>query len=124
MAQNKKFNFGPIALSGTYATNLLNPPTATGGTNGGSSSQYILLNWIRLANVTGSAATVRIYKGATAGVVLATAIAFDLNIPANSYVDIYPAGGLRLDAADFLSGGCSSASAVNIMGTGEIGVAG
>lgn len=121
--QNKKFNLGPLALSGTLTTNILNPPTATGGTNGGSSSAYILLNWIRLANVTGSAVTVNLYKSTTGDNTLAKAICFQLSVPANSYVDVYP-GTLRFDAADFLVGGCSTGAAVNIIAGGEIGVAG
>jgi len=40
---NKAFRFGPIALTTTLTTNLLNPATATGGVNAGSSSQYIIL---------------------------------------------------------------------------------
>ena len=39
---NKAFNFGPIALTNTKTTNLLNPPTATGGTNAGASGNYII----------------------------------------------------------------------------------
>jgi hypothetical protein len=43
VAQNKKFTFGPLFLTNTYTTNVLNPPTASGGVNGGSSSQYVLI---------------------------------------------------------------------------------
>ena len=123
--QNKRFRFGPIALTTTYTTNLLNPPTATGGTNGGSSSQYILLNHLRIINKTGTAATFRLFLGATGANAAGTEIiGYDKSVPANDSVDFYPAGGLRLDAADFLVGGAGTTLALVIEGSGEIGVAG
>ena len=124
MAQNKKFRFGPIALTNTYTTNLLNPPTATGGTNGGSSSQYILLYTIFVINKTAGAATFRLYLGATGANAAGTEIAFDRNVPANDYVRLDFPGGLRVDAADFLVGGASAGTTLTIEANGEIGVAG
>lgn len=123
MAANKIFRFGPIALTTTYTTNLLNPPTATGGTNGGSSSQYIVLRHIRVVNKTGSAATLRLFVGATGANAAGTEfLGYDLSVAANSYIDYY--GQLRLDAADFLVGGSGTSTALTIEGEGEIGVAG
>lgn len=120
--QNKPFRFGPIALTTTMTTNILNPPTATGGVNGGSSSQYIILKHIRIVNKTGSAATFSLWLGATGGNAAGTeVIGQGLSVAANSYVDWY--GMLRVDAADFLVGGAGTATALSIEGEGEIGVA-
>ena len=123
MASNKTFRFGPIALTNTYTTNLLNPPTATGGTNGGSSSQYIILRHIRVVNKTGSAATFRLWLGATGANAAGTeVVGYDLSVAANSAYDWY--GSIRVDAADFLVGGASAGTTLTIQGEGEVGVAG
>lgn len=123
MAQNKTFRFGPIALTNTLTTNILNPPTATGGTNAGSSSQYIILKHIRIVNKTAGAVTCSFWLGATGANTAGTEIIGQgLSIAANSYVDWY--GQLRLDAADFLVGGASANTSLSIEGEGEIGVAG
>lgn len=122
MASNKAFRFGPIALTNTLTTNLLNPPTATGGTNGGSSSQYIILKHIRVVNKTSGAATFTLYLGATGANVAGTElIGVAQSVAANSSYDWY--GTLRIDAADFLVGGASAATTLTIQGEGEIGVA-
>lgn len=123
MAQNKIFRFGPIALTTTLTTNLLNPPTATGGVNGGSSAQYIVLNHIRILNKTGTAATFSLWIGATGANAAGTEfMGTATSIPANDSVDWY--GSVRLDAADFLVGGAGTTTALTIQGEGEIGVAG
>lgn len=120
---NKAFRFGPVILSATLTTNILNPPTTTGGTNAGSSSQYIILRHIRWVNKTASAATFSHWLGATGGNVAGTEVLGQgKSIPANDVYDWY--GYLRLDAADFLVGGSGTASAISIEGEGEIGVAG
>lgn len=123
MAVNKTFRFGPLALTNTLTTNILNPPTATGGVNGGSSAQYIILKHIRIVNKTGGAVTCSFWLGATGGNVAGTEIiGIGLSVPANSFVDWF--GILRLDAADFLVGGASAATSLSIEGEGEIGVSG
>lgn len=123
MAANKTFRFGPIALTSTLTTNLLNPPTATGGVNGGSSSQYIILRHIRIVNKTAGAVTCSFFLGATGANVAGTeVIGIGLSVAANSFVDWF--GLLRLDAADFLVGGASANTSLSITGEGEIGVAG
>jgi hypothetical protein len=122
MASNKTFRFGPIALTNTLTTNLLNPPTATGGTNGGSSSQYIILNHIHILNKTAGAITFSLWLGATGANAAGTEfIGTAVSVAANSYFDWY--GKVRLDAADFLVGGASANTSLAIMGEGEIGVA-
>lgn len=123
MAANKVFRFGPIALTNTLTTNILNPPTAAGGTNGGSSSQYIVIKHIRIVNKTAGAITCSFWLGATGGNVAGTeVIGQGLSVAANSFVDWY--GILRLDAADFLVGGASANTSLSIQGEGEIGVSG
>lgn len=121
--QNKLFRFGPVALTTTLTTNLLNPPTATGGVNGGSSAQYIVLKHIRVVNKTGSAATFSLWLGATGANAAGTeVVGIGLSVAANSSYDWY--GIMRLDSTDFLVGGAGTGTALTIMGEGEIGVAG
>lgn len=123
MAQNKAFRFGPIALTTTLTTNLLNPATATGGVNAGSSSQYVILRHVRIVNKTGSAATFSLWLGATGGNVAGTeVIGQGFSIAANSAFDWN--GMLRVDAADFLVGGSNTTTALSIEGEGEVGVSG
>lgn len=122
MASNKIFNFGPVAIANA-AGNLLNPPTATGGVNGGSSNNYVVLRHIRVVNKTAGAATFSLFKGATGASAAGTeVVGSSLNVPANSFVDWY--GTMRFDTADFLVGSASAAATLTIQGEGEIGVAG
>ena len=123
MAQNKLFRLGPIALTTTLTTNILNPATATGGVNGGSSAQFITLKHIRIVNKTTAAATFSLWLGATGANTAGTeVVGIGQSVAANSSFDWY--GLMRLDAADFLVGGAGTATALTIMGEGEVGVAG
>lgn len=123
MAGNKAFRFGPIALTTTPTTNLLNPAAASGGVNGGASGQYIVLRHIRIVNKTASPATFSLWLGATGGNAAGTeVIGQGLSVPANSFIDWY--GAMRLDTADFLVGGSNTATALSIEGEGEVGVSG
>jgi len=123
MAANKTFRFGPVAMSSTLTTNILNPPTATGGTNAGSSAQYITLRHIRIVNKTAGAVSFSTWLGATGANAAGTeVIGIGLSVAANSAYDWY--GMMRIDAADFLVGGASSATSLSIQGEGEIGVSG
>jgi len=123
MAANKIFRFGPVALSNTLTTNILNPPTATGGVGAGSSSNYIVLKHIRIVNKTAGAITFSLWLGATGANAAGTeVIGIGLSVAANSFVDWF--GLMRLDAADFLVGGAGAATSLTIQGEGEIGVAG
>jgi hypothetical protein len=123
MASNKTFRFGPVALTTTLTTNLLNPPAASGGVNAGSSSQYVVLKHLRITNKTASATTFSLWLGATSANTAGTeVIGSAQTVPANSSYDWY--GLLRIDAADFLVGGASANTALTISGEGEIGVAG
>lgn len=123
MASNKTFRFGPVALTTTLTTNLLNPPAASGGVNGGASPQYIVLKHLRITNKTASAAAFSMWLGATGANAAGTeVIGQGQVVAANTSYDWY--GLLRIDAADFLVGGSGTASALSISGEGEIGVAG
>jgi hypothetical protein len=123
MAANKIFRFGPTALSSTLTTNILNPPTVTGGVGAGTSPCYIVLRHVRVVNKTAAPVTFSLWLGATGANAAGTEIiAQATSVPANSYVDWY--GQLRLDIADFLVGGAGAATSLSIEGEGEIGVAG
>lgn len=121
--QNRPLRFGPVALSSTLSTNILNPNvTSLAGPVGFTLTQpYLLITHMRVVNKTGSPVTVSLWIGASAGNVAGTEFAWQATpIPANSYLDWY--GRLRLDAADFLVGGAGTATAASIEGEGEIGI--
>ena len=120
---NKAFRFGPVALTATLTTNILNPPTATGGVGAGTSSQYIILRHIRIVNKTAGAVTCSFWLGATGANAAGTEVLYQgTPVPSNSFLEWF--GYLRIDAADFLVGGASAATSLSIEGEGEIGVAG
>lgn len=123
MAANKLFRFGPVALSTTLTTNILNPTiTSLAGPVGYTQTQpYLIVRHIRVVNKTASAATFSLWLGATGANTAGTeVIGQALSVAANSAFDWY--GILRLDAADFLVGGAGTATALSIEGEGEIGL--
>ena len=112
MASNKLFRFGPVALTATLTTNLLNPPSAAGGVNAGAAGNYLILRHITLVNKTGAAVTFSLWLGATAANAAGTeVIGQGQSVPANSSFPWY--GLLRLDVADFLVGGGSAVGALS-----------
>lgn len=122
MASNKKFNCGPIALTTTLTTNILNPDATSGGVNDNSAGLYIVLNHIRIVNKTGSAATFSLWKGATGANAAGTeVVGIAQSVAANSSYDWY--GLMRFDVADFLVGGSDTATALSFQAEGEVGVA-
>lgn len=123
MPSNKTFRFGPVALTAVLTTNLLNPPAAAAGVNAGASPQYIILKHLRIVNKSNLAVTFSMWLGATGVNAVGTEVIGQGQIVlANTSYDWY--GLMRLDVADFLVGGASSAGALSISGEGEIGVAG
>ena len=114
------FNVGPLALTNTYTTNIMNPGTTTGGTNGGGSKNLcIVLNHIHILNKTAGAVTFKLYKGATGGNVAGTEfLGTDVSVAANSYVDFY--GEWLFKVADFLVGGASASTSLTFEAEGEI----
>jgi hypothetical protein len=125
MSQAKAFRFGPIALTTTLTTNLLNPGTTTGGVNCTASPNAnlrIILNHIRIVNKTGGAVTFTLYLGATGANAAGTEfIGTAISVPANSPYDWY--GRVPMDVADFLVGGASANTSLTIQGEGELLVA-
>lgn len=125
MAANKIVRIGPVALTTTLTTNILNPTvTSMAGPVGITIGQpYLILKHIRISNKTGSAATFSLWIGATGANAAGTEfMGTAVSVAANSYVDWY--GQLRLDAADFLVGGAGTATALTLEGEGEVGISG
>lgn len=125
MASNTAFRFGPVALTTTLTTNILNPNiTSLAGPVGFTMTQpYIILRHIRIVNKTASAATFSLYLGATGANTAGTEfIGTGLSVAANSAYDWN--GLVVIKAADFLVGGAGTTLALVINGEGEIGVIG
>jgi hypothetical protein len=123
MAANKIIRMGPVAMSSTLTTNIMNPPTLTGGTGlaGTNTASYLIVRHIRIVNKTAGAVTFSLYIGGTGGNVAGTEfMGLGTSVAANSYVDWY--GMLRLDTADYLVGGASAATSLTFQAEGEIGV--
>lgn len=122
---NRAIRIGPIALSSTLTTNILNSAIASlSGPVGFVMTQpYLILKHIRIVNKTGTATTVSLWIGASNGNVAGTEFAFQgTSVQPNLFLDWY--GLIRLDAADFLVGGAGAPSALSFEAEGEIGVAG
>ena len=121
MAQNRTLRVGPLALTNTLTTNILNPAAAGAGTGYTPSASYIILRHIRIVNKTAGAVTFSLWLGASAGNVAGTeVIGTALSIAANAAYDWY--GILRLDAADFLVGGASANTSLTFEAEGEVGL--
>lgn len=122
--QNRPWRFGPIALSNTLTTNILNINVTTlAGPVGTTLTQpYVLIKHIRVVNKTAGAVNVSLWIGASAGNAAGTEFAWAATpVPANGGSLDWSGGALRLDAADFLVGGASAATSLTIEGEGEIG---
>jgi hypothetical protein len=123
MASNKIIRGGPVALSNTLTTNIVNPPTVTGGTGlaGTNTATYLIVRHIRIVNKTAGAVTFSLYIGTTGANTAGTEfMGLGTSVAANSYVDWY--GQLRLDTADFIVGGASAATSLTFQFEGEIGL--
>jgi hypothetical protein len=123
MAANKNVRFGPVALTNTLTTNILNPPTLTGGVGvpGTTVNCYYILRHIRIINKTNAAVTFSLYIGATGGNVAGTEfMGLGSSVPANSAIDWV--GYMSLDIADFLVGGASANTSLVLQAEGEIGI--
>ena len=122
MAANKLQRFGPVALSNTLTTNILNPAAAGAGAVGyTASASYIILRHIRIVNKTAGAVTFSLWVGATGANLAGTeVVGTGLSIAANAAYDWY--GIMRLDAADFLVGGASAATSLTFEAEGEVGL--
>ena len=120
MASNKIIRLGPVALTTTLTTNIINPAAAGSGTGYTVTADYLILRHVRIVNKTASAATFSLYIGATGGNVAGTEfMGIGLSVAANSAYDWY--GLLRMDAADFLVGGAGTTTALTFEAEGEVG---
>ena len=117
---DKPFRFGPVAMSSTLTTNILNGPAqAAAGTNIGAQNVRMILRHIRIVNKTAGAVTFSLWLGATGGNAAGTeVIGQALSVAANSAYDWY--GMLPMDTADFLVGGASAATSLSIEGEGSL----
>src|SRR5258707_10868280 len=101
--QNRPLRFGPVALSNTLTTNILNcNVTSLAGPVGFTLTQpYLLITHMRAVNKTGSPVTVSLWIGATGRNPAGTGVPWQAtSIPGNSYIDWD--GALPLHAADVL----------------------
>lgn len=122
MAQNRTLRVGPVALTNTLTTNILNPAAAGAGTGYTPTASYIILRHIRIVNKTAGAVTFSLWLGATGGNAAGTEfIGTALSIAANSAYDWY--GIVRLDSTDFLVGGASALTSLTFEAEGEVGLA-
>lgn len=119
--QNTPFKL-TVALTATYTTNILNPPTTTGGVGLGTPNSYALITHIRVLEKAGTGGTVRLYVGATGGNVAGTESFFPLNavVAAAGYIEWF--GRKKMKVADFLVGGANALTTLVIEIEGEWGL--
>jgi len=121
MAQNRILRVGPVALTITLTTNILNPAGAGAGAGYTPTASYIILRHVRISNKTGNAAFFSLWLGGTAGNVAGTEfIGTGISVPGYSYFDWY--GQARLDSTDFLVGGAGTATTLTLTAEGEVGL--
>lgn len=120
--QNKPFRLGPVALSATLTTDILNPPDTTGGIGTGTPGTFILLKHIRIVNKTAGSVPASLWLGASGANAAGTELMSALMVPANSHIDLYSPG-IRLDVGDFLVGGAGAGTSLTLFAEGEIGIA-
>lgn len=124
MAANKVIRFGPVALTTTLTTNLINPALgALGGPTGFTMTQpYVVVKHLRITNKTTASISFSFWLGASNANVIGTEeIGQGKLVAANDAYDWWGNPGLRLDAMDFLVGG-ASALGLTLQGEGEIGL--
>ena len=122
MASNRVISVGPVALTTTLTTNILNCAlSSVAGSVGLTLTQpFVILRHIRIVNKTSTAATFTLYKGATGANTAGTeVIGTGTSVAANSYFDWY--GMLRLESTDYLVGGAGTATALTFQAEGEVG---
>ena len=123
MAANVILRSGPVALTTTTTTNILNGNvTSLAGPVGITLTQPKLsIKSIHVVNKTGVAATFSLWLGATGANAAGTEIFSAYNVPANSAYDWAPPGGLPLLSTDFLVGGAGTATALTFEAAVEVG---
>lgn len=123
MAANKIQRFGPVALTDTLTTNVINPAAAGAGAVGyTATASYIILRHIRIVSKAAGAVTCSFWIDTTGGNTAGKEFLGNaLSIAAHTAYDWY--GSVRLDAADFLVGGASAATSLTFEAEGEVGLA-
>jgi hypothetical protein len=124
MSANKILNIGPIALTTTLTTNLLNCAiTALAGPIGYTQTQpYLLVRKLRVTNKSNAPVSFSFWKGATGANVAGTEIGgTGTPVAPNGFVEVQ--GLMRFDAVDFLVGGASVVTALTLTIESEIGMA-
>ena len=121
MASNRVLRIGPVALTNTLTTNILNPAAAGSGTGYTPTASYIILRHIHVVNKTAGAVTFSLWVGGTGGNVAGTEWFNAQSVAANSVFDWY--GLMRLDSTDFLVGGASAATSLTFEAEWEVGLA-
>lgn len=119
--QAKNFTLGPVALTTTLTTNIMNGAiTSLAGPVGFTPTQPLIkINRIRIVNKTGTAATFSLWKGATGANAAGTEIiGIGLSVAANSAQDFV--GPWYFGSADFLVGGAGTTTALTLEASGEI----
>ena len=122
MASNRLITIGPVALTTTLTTNVLNGAvTSLAGPVGITLTQpIIILRHIRIINKTASAATFSLWLGGTGGNVAGTEfIGIGTSVAANSYFDWY--GLAQLVSTQFLVGGAGTTLALTLQAEAEVG---
>lgn len=110
---------GPVALSNTLTTNILNPAAAGSGTGYTPTASVIILRHIRIVNKTAGAVTFSLWLGATGANAAGTeVIGNGYSVPANSAFDWY--GAMRISSTQFLVGGASAATSLTFEAEGEV----
>ena len=117
---NRPYRLGPLALTNTLTTNILNPGTTTGGVNSGTFNLYIIIYRFNIFNKTASPATFSLWIGATGANLAGTEFFTAVSVAANSYFPY--SGRLRFDVTDFLVGGASANTTLTFEAEGEIGI--
>ena len=123
MPANKIILIGPVALTNTLTTNIITPPTLTGGTglSGTNTNTYLIIRHLRVINKTGTAVSFSLWLGATGANVAGTEVIGSAKfVAANDAYDYY--GMLRLDVGQFIVGGASANTSLTLFAEAEIGV--
>lgn len=120
---NRIERFGPVALTNTLTTNILNSNiTSLSGPVGWTATQpVIIVRHMRVTNKTGTPQSVSLWIGATGANAAGTEFAWQgKTVPANDSIDWF--GEVRLNSADFLVGGASANTALTWEAEGEVGL--
>lgn len=121
MPSLRSLRIGPVALTNTLTTNILNPAAAGSGVGYTPSASYIILYNIHIVNKTAAPVTFSLWIGATGANAAGTEWFNAEPVKANDY--FFWSGRKRLDAADFLVGGSNTSTALTLTADAEVGLA-